>query len=156
MKYCPNCKEEYEDGVSVCADCAGIALVGEVVQPKTRRFLEEELPSEKFEELAEIFSGNLYKAELLKGELEVHGIPSYIDGQELVSSISLPLGEANVEYVRLLVMPEDLDEATELLKNSNLVSAEELNRAVEMFEDDDEEMEDDEQALEEEEDDTRD
>ncbi len=73
MPFCPNCKYEYEPGVTICPDC-GAALVDKLPE-------EAEPEPVKYVYLRDVPS-RLY-AEMLKGALEEKEIPCFIKGDDI-------------------------------------------------------------------------
>ena len=91
MPFCPNCRYEYEPGVSECADC-GVPLVESLP--------EEPKPSD--EELVELntLPGTMY-AEMVKEVLEKEGIgcvikPSALSGGLLVNAVNAAGSECRI------------------------------------------------------------
>ena len=74
MPFCPDCKYEYEPGVTVCPDC-GAALVDRLPEQPT-----DQEPV-KYIFLRDVPS-RLY-AEMLKGALEEKEIPCFIKGDDI-------------------------------------------------------------------------
>ena len=66
MPWCPNCKYEYKDGVTVCADC-GAELVGTLKEVEEAQALQEEA----------LRLAQLKAAEELAAEMKEHGTPLF-------------------------------------------------------------------------------
>jgi len=102
--FCPNCKSEYVDGISECADCQ-VALV-------------EELPPEQVPEYENLQPVRTYSAdhdaELGKSILEANGIRAVIASDE--AGGTLP-GLALTQGVHLLVDVEDVEKAETVFKD---------------------------------------
>ena len=102
--FCPNCKSEYVEGITECADCQ-VALV-------------EELPPEPVPEYEDLRAVRTYpadyEAELGKSILEANGIRAVIASDE--AGGTLP-GLALTQGVRLLVDVEDLEKAETVFKD---------------------------------------
>jgi hypothetical protein len=71
--FCPECETDYEEGVSVCADC-GVALVDEDGDGQEEH--------EETEFVALVESTDVVFFSLLTGALEEAGIPWFVQGEE--------------------------------------------------------------------------
>jgi len=107
MPYCPNCKNEYIQGVAKCADC-GTDLVENIP--------EEELSLLPEEELEVVYTcTKLYEAEMLKSNLEGAGIDSFILAQE---DTSFPT-DGDLSVTKVLVKISDVKAAIEFIESFN-------------------------------------
>jgi hypothetical protein len=104
--FCPNCKSEYREGFSECADC-GTALVSE-------------LPSDNNEDdvsyagMVEVYSTyNQGEIAFIKSMLDAEGITYYFQGENPMMMI------AAGSYARLLVQTDQADHVREILQISN-------------------------------------
>lgn len=104
--FCPNCKAEYREGFTRCADC-GVDLV-------------EKLPEENYDidpdiQFVEILRTlNLVDIAFIKSILDSEGIHYYIQG-DIIQNIN-PV----VDPAILMVVEEEADKARELLKDVSL------------------------------------
>ena len=107
--YCPQCKTEYRNGFSKCADC-DVDLIPELSP--------EPEPSEEYVVLIDIktFSSR-QDAELAKGFLASNGIDAVVSGDDyggIHPGLSFSTG------VRLLVKEEDVEEAQRLFHEAGV------------------------------------
>ena len=107
--FCPNCKAEYREGFSRCADCA-VDLIPELSP--------EPEPMEEYVELINIktFSSR-HEAELAKGFLEAHEIDAVVSGDDyggIQPGLSFSTG------VRLSVKDEDVEEAKRIFREAGI------------------------------------
>jgi hypothetical protein len=112
--FCPECKSEYREGVTECADC-GVPLVRELAAP------EAEPPPVNLEEMVMVLS-SYDEGEVLmaKSLLEGADIPFFMPGEALqdpVDSRLFPGSTFALGPVRILVPPERAEEAKEILKS---------------------------------------
>lgn len=105
--FCPKCRTEYVEGISVCADC-GVRLVPELL-PKPASESREYV---KFEEI--LFTFNAGDIAIIKSLLESEGIVYYF--REEFSSYAHPLAQP----ARLMVRGDQAKEAKEILKSLNI------------------------------------
>lgn len=96
--FCPNCRSEYVEGITECADC-NIALVDALP--------EEPIPEYEDLRVVRTYSAD-YGAELGKSILEANGITAVIASDE--AGGTLP-GLALTQGVHLLVDADDLEKA---------------------------------------------
>lgn len=102
--FCPECRAEYEEGFSVCADC-GVELV-EALPPE---------PEPEFIEFREVLATyNPADIAFLKSYLASEGIQYFFKGEHFM--YVQPLADP----VRLMVRADQVEHALELLKNVNL------------------------------------
>jgi hypothetical protein len=100
--FCPNCRTEYVEGISVCADC-GVPLIAK---------LDEDDKSSESAELEEILATfNAGDIALIKSILDGEGITYYFSGEE--SNYMLPL----TQPPKLMVPKEQAEQAREVLKD---------------------------------------
>lgn len=112
--FCPQCKTEYREGFTVCAECQ-VDLVAELPP-------EPELV--QFEEILQTY--NPADIAVIKSLLESEGITYYFKGDHLTLR---PIGDA----ARLMVSVEEAETARELLSDLDLSYTE-----ASSFKDDDE------------------
>lgn len=102
--FCPDCKAEYREGFSVCADC-GIDLV-ETLPPE---------PEPEFVDFKEVLATyNPADIAFLKSLLESEGIQYFFKGEHFM--YMRPLADP----VRLMVRSDQAAETRELLGDVNL------------------------------------
>jgi len=110
MKYCPNCREEYQDWVEKCVDCGERLLYGSAPSPQPK-------PKNKPQQWITIafFTGraSIY---LAAAKLESEGIPAVIsDDYRYHGGIGFT---ANIGRIRLNVRESDIDDARRILKET--------------------------------------
>ena len=99
--YCPQCKGEYREGFTQCADCQ-IPLVEEPPQPESN-----DTPLDLVEVLSTADPGLIA---LVKSVLEAEDIPYLAHGEHFSRMhATIP--------VRFLIAKEDVEEAREVLKD---------------------------------------
>ena len=78
MPFCPECRDEYREGITRCASCS-VELVGslDAVADDELLELEKRLASE---ELTPVFAGDLDNCKTRNRVLAEHGIPALITG----------------------------------------------------------------------------
>jgi putative signal transducing protein len=118
--YCPNCRMEYQTGVTRCPDC-DVALM-------------EELPPEDYDEaewvdlVTVLETGDPVEIDVAKSLLEAEGIACFATGeglQEFVGLGRLPGGtNLAVGPVRLQVRSADEETARSLLASRNFEESE--------------------------------
>lgn len=104
--FCPNCKAEYNEGVTQCTDC-GVELV-------------QELSEEDFVDFVKVFeSADSNLTVIIKSVLEDAGIKYFVPGENMQSILgakfSFAFG-AELGNAYFLVSKEDEKVARELLK----------------------------------------
>ena len=104
MPFCPDCRYEYQPGVSECPDCRKRLVEKLAVDPPPGNIRFVPLPD---------LPGRVY-AEMVKGALEQRGIPSYVrsdgatDGFSAVGTMILDKG------FKLYVPENRLDECLDI------------------------------------------
>ncbi len=98
--FCPNCRTEYQKGVSTCADC-GAALVEELPEKPTPEYVE-------YDEVLAIFSAG--EIAIMKSILDDAEITYYFKG-EMFNYVD-PL----IQPARLMIRRDQVPEALEILK----------------------------------------
>jgi hypothetical protein len=96
--YCPNCRTEYKEGITSCADC-GAALVAAL-----------EPIDERSELVTVLETGDLSAVVLAKSILEEAEIPYIAKGE-------IPMEQLSVGPVEIQVDRRDQDQARELLES---------------------------------------
>lgn len=107
MKYCPNCRTEYIDSAKICSDCDA-ELVNNL--PVDEQIINEE------SDLTLVYQcDQLYKAQMIKSNLESAGIQSFVLSQK---DSNYP-GVGDLAIIKLYVMNNDAEAALEFIKGSN-------------------------------------
>ena len=106
MPFCPQCRNEYVEGTTVCEDCA-VKLVphlGEKSNAEKRRG----------EDLVEVWrtQGEM-DAQLIRSLLDGNGIPSMLSGESLRLTHGFTVD--GLALVKLLVRPEDARRACDII-----------------------------------------
>ncbi len=101
MPYCPNCREEYVEGMSACVECGADLIDGELPDE-----------GENLEDMEPVFYGDSSEALIVKNALEARGFMAYIMGEES----ALPLMTAGTESVSVLVPRDQADEARDAME----------------------------------------
>ena len=96
--YCPNCRTEYKEGITVCADC-GAALVA-VLEPI----------DERPEMVTVLETVDLSEVALAKSILDEADIQYYAKGE-------LPMEQLSIGPVEIQVDRRDQEQAKELLES---------------------------------------
>lgn len=130
MKYCPKCSQEYQDDKKTCPDCGNAKLVASLEDAGAVKYYDRESPDVDYSELAIVFEGTLFQAELVHGRLEVEDIPSFIDGGEIAQMVGLPVDESRMDFIRVLVHPDNLKAAKKFIEDAKSVTEEELTKAA--------------------------
>jgi len=108
MKWCDECKCEFEDFVEVCSDCGKFLVLHEVeIEEKTY------YEYENFLFLTNCSSNN--EANLLISLLESYGIKANLRYEGSGSYLNI-LYSVNYQGVDVLVIPEQIGDAREILK----------------------------------------
>jgi hypothetical protein len=107
---CPNCKAEYREGYTVCADC-------EV--PLVEKLPEDEQPEPEIELVTVFDTGEPADVIVAKSLLEAEGIEYFAKGegvQDLIGAGRIGSGfNTMVGQVEIQVRPEDAERAHQLL-----------------------------------------
>jgi hypothetical protein len=114
MKYCPECRSEFQDWVEKCVDC-GADLVDTPPPPKPGHPKNNEPTREPLVAIAS-YKNNI-EAELNKGILEAEGIDcitTNIDDRYVTGKAS---GFSNYFGISLLVRKSDAENALEILNS---------------------------------------
>jgi Putative prokaryotic signal transducing protein len=123
--WCPECRGEYREGFSECADCGGVALVESLPEPMEP----EPFPEGKLVTVLE--SGDpteLAFAEAVLGEADIPFVKRGEGLQELFALGRLGLGFNPITGPILLQVPEEhADAAARLLEESEPQELEDLD-----------------------------
>jgi len=112
MPFCPKCRVEYVEGVTICEEC-NVGLVAELPQA-----LEE---SGRDKDLVEVWrTQGEVDAQLIASLLESHGIKSMFSGESLRLTHGLTVD--GLALVKILVRPEDARLACDVIASSDGVS----------------------------------
>jgi predicted amidophosphoribosyltransferase len=105
MPFCPKCRSEFIEGISVCDDC-GVSLVSELAPEGEMR--------ETADDLVEVWrtQGEI-NAQLVRSLLEASGISSMLSGETLRLTHGLTLD--GLALVRILVRSEDAARASDII-----------------------------------------
>jgi len=107
VRYCPECRSEFQPGVERCSDC-DLPLVDRLPEPKT------------VDSWAEVFRGGGPQADVVAGALEAAGIET-LTPDEYTSNLGL---YAPAAVIRVLVPEQDLAAAREILGGLHRIEAE--------------------------------
>ena len=107
--YCTQCKAEYRQGITVCADC-GVPLVYEL--PKEEPEKRSKVPYIEFDELLATF--NYADVVIVRSILDDAGITYYFKGDHVMRTRPF------ADPARLMVRKDQIEEAKDLLKDLNL------------------------------------
>lgn len=102
--FCPKCRAEYREGFSVCSDCE-IDLVEVLPEEEGPKFID-------FKEVLATY--NPGDVALLKSLLESEGIQYFFKGEDFMC------GRPIADPARLMIRVDQVEEATQLLKNVQL------------------------------------
>lgn len=114
MPYCPKCREEFQDWVTMCPDC-GVSLVD--ILPKPPAPKPEPKPEPKEEPIKEPLvhvatAPNEQVATMWAGVLEEEGIDSFVRGGDWYMSAAIPFFPSNYE---IHVLASQAEEAKKIL-----------------------------------------
>ncbi len=101
MPWCPQCRAEYREGFARCADC-GVDLVA--ARP-------EAIPDPRW---TEVFSGNLARADVVRGALEAAGIET-VAPDDMGAPLLAMYAPTAYFAARLFVRRADLARAGEII-----------------------------------------
>ena len=104
MPFCPKCKYEFRDDITVCPDC-DLTLVTKLHEPKEQEHIDVELVT-----VAD-FTFDV-QAEEAKVLLESHGIPAIVENA--ISAMIYP----GMAGIKVLVPKEDEKKAREVLRDA--------------------------------------
>lgn len=106
MPICPNCENEYQEGITVCPDC-GIELIN------NEEFTENLTTPEDYKV---VYSTSAeYEAEMLKANLQGAGIEALIVPKK---DRNFP-AVGDLAVIDLLVRKESFEEASQIIKDIN-------------------------------------
>jgi hypothetical protein len=101
--FCPKCRAEYKEGITVCADC-NVPLVYEL-PPEPEKKVE-------YVEYAEVLiTYSMSDVVMIKSILDAHGIKYFFKGERFTQVRPL------VDPARLMVKKDEVEKAKELLKD---------------------------------------
>jgi predicted amidophosphoribosyltransferase len=105
MPFCPKCRSEFIEGISVCDDC-GVSLVSELAPEGEMR--------ETADDLVEVWrtQGEI-NAQLVRSLLEASGISSMLSGETLRLTHGLTID--GLALVRISVRAEDVARASDTI-----------------------------------------
>jgi hypothetical protein len=107
MPFCPECKSEYEEGISKCSDC-GIDLV-----PQLEEVQEQvHFPDENYTLV--YISTQIIDVDMVKANLDGAGIESFILNQSDSNNL-----DATRMNAKLFVKTKDAEDALSFIKNLN-------------------------------------
>ncbi len=117
MIYCTHCGSEYEDGVTSCADCGGVELVGAEEMKRRGLKLPQDLDTRKFVRAAtaeDPLTSERYVAVLEAAQIPVFARPRRAGPVDGLTTAAAPWWE-------LLVPEEHLERASQLLEEEREV-----------------------------------
>jgi hypothetical protein len=112
MPFCPNCRSEYVAGKTICPDC-DIPLVAKLNADDNDEAEWEVV----YESATEI------DADMIRGRLEDEGIPARVFSQ---ADHALGLTVGDLAVVRVLVHPDDADDARALVLRDESIDPDSL------------------------------
>ena len=117
MPYCPNCKYEYETGITECPDCAVALLPG---SPPVA----EKNPDDEVDAVVLMKTYDDLHARLVASALDEAGIPYRARGLGMVDSLGGAMGGyvpqgpiSSPGPIIVFVNPSDLDRAKEIVES---------------------------------------
>lgn len=106
MPFCPQCKNEFVEGTTICEDC-GVSLVAELPEGGGR-------PSD-VEKLIEVWrTQGEVDAQIVRSLLESNGIPSMLSGESLRLTHGFTVD--GLALVKILVRPRDARRACDIIE----------------------------------------
>ncbi len=115
--FCPNCRAEYREGITTCADC-GVPLVTELETSPTLKV------GRKVDDLVTVLSTpDEATALVARSLLEAAGIPCFVRNDQLQDFIGLGrIGGYNIAVgpMAIQVGAEDAEAAREILREAEL------------------------------------
>lgn len=105
MKYCPNCREEYREGFTECAEC--FATLVDELPPE-----EPDEPTDPYPDLVQVFVGPHPVAEQIRALLEGSGIASRTMSE---GSAAYPVNVGAMGESRVMVLRDELEEAIQIV-----------------------------------------
>jgi hypothetical protein len=110
VKYCPNCRDEYREGFTECADCL-VPLVDELpAETEATEALEEKRIDHP--DLVQVFMGPHPVADQIRAVLEGNGIAAYNKHE---GSAAYPVNVGAMGDSRVMVLRSDLEEAIQIV-----------------------------------------
>ena len=110
MPFCPECRDEYREGIARCAACdVGLVATLEAVNDDELLELERRLASE---ELTPVFAGDLENCKARYQVLGEHGIPSLITGD-----LEAKETETLSPYMYLQCATEDVEDVAAIFQD---------------------------------------
>jgi predicted amidophosphoribosyltransferase len=107
MPYCPQCKNEFIEGTTVCEDC-GLSLVAELYRGTPK--------PEDVVELVEVWrTQGEVEAQLIKSLLEGNGIESMLSGESLRLTHGFTVD--GLALVKILVRPGDARRSCDIISS---------------------------------------
>ena len=122
--FCPQCKCEYLEGITECADCG---------TPLVERLPEEETTSKEFDPMEDLitikkFSTN-HEAEVAKGFLLANGIDAVISNDDWMGFRGGGI-HLRRDKIRLLIKKEDVPEAEKIFREAGIPTQKEMEEKL--------------------------
>lgn len=120
IMFCPQCKCEYLEGITECADCR---------IPLVERLPEEEMTSKEFDPLEDLVTikkfSTRHEAEVAKGFLLANGINAIISNDDWIGFRG---GGVHLrrDKIRLLIKKEDVPEAEKIFREAGISTQKEI------------------------------